>query len=393
MTPDVMALAEQIKDYATLARHYIHQNAELGFEEHKTTAYIKQELTAMGVELQPLELATGAVGIIRGEKPGARVTGIRADIDALPITEQTDKPYASATPGVMHACGHDGHAAALLGTAKLLASLRGEFGGTVKVIFQPAEERLYGAQRMIEAGALEHPKVDTVIALHCWPPFQAGEVGMWPGQYMASADAFEIEVVGKGGHGCRPYQAVNPIVAASQIVTSLQNIVSSEVVTAQQAVITTCIFQAGNAFNIIPGIAKVGGTVRCLDEGVRLQLRGAIHRVVKGVTEAYGCTCRFDYTFGVPSLINDEGVTQALLSAAEEVLGKESIRELDGPVMGAEDFSNMVRQVGRGGLFRLGVTEPDGEELVLHNDRFDFNDNALLTAMAVLTRYVLDTHQ
>jgi len=394
MTTEIMDKAIAMKDYATKVRRYLHENAELSLQEYNTTTFIKNELVSMGIEIMPLSIQTGVVGIIKGTKSGKNiVTALRADIDALPINEQTGKAYASKTPGVMHACGHDGHTAILLGVAKLLSTMTDSFSGVVKLIFQPAEEIFRGSKEIIDAGALKDPDVDNIVCLHGWPQFKVGQVGAWPGQYMASADTFKVKMTGKGGHGCRPYKAVNSIVAASMAVIAIQNIVSSEITTAQQAVISVCMFNAGTAINIIPDEVVFGGTVRCLDEGVRQELKKRIERVIKGSAAAMNCTCQIDYTFGVPSLVNDPGIVHNLMTAASDVLGEDHVVELDGPVMGSEDFSYYINEIGKGAFYRLGIGDEGQEERVLHNSKFDFNDDALPIGIATMIQYVLNTNK
>lgn len=391
---DLLSRAKVLAPYAVQIRHQIHEYPELGLQEYRTTKLIRDELVTMGVELAPLDMKTGMVGLIHGELPGdGPVTALRADIDALPITEQTGEAYSSRYDGVMHACGHDGHTAILLGTAKLLTSLRDRFSGTVKLIFQPGEESGDGAQRMLAAGVLEAPHVDNIVALHGWPPVNVGQVGAWPGQYMASADEFKVIMTGKGGHGCRPYLAINPIVASAQAITALQSIVSNEIVTAQQAVVSVCTCHGGTGATSIPNAAEFEGTVRCLDPDVRLQLRDRIERVVGNIAKAFGCGCTFAYTDGIPSLCNDPETVQRLLEAARGVLGDDAIGTLDGPVMGAEDFSFFAGQVQKAALLRLGVGTPGQETRVLHSDRFDFNDDAIPVGIAVLAQYVLETNR
>lgn len=390
---ELLQKAQSLAPYFAELRHRIHEYPELGLKEYSTTELISSELNAMGVELVPIQMETGVVGLIRGEKPGSGpVTAIRADIDALPITEQTGKPYASKNLGIMHACGHDGHTAVLLGTAKLLMALREHFSGTVKLIFQPGEESGNGAEKMVLAGVLESPHVDNIVAQHGWPFFDTGKVGAWPGQYMASSDEFRVVITGKGGHGCRPYLAVNPIVAAAQAIMALQNIVSSEVVTAKQAVISVCQCHGGTSATSIPDQIVLEGTVRCLDEEVRRQLKGRINQVVENTALAFGCRCRCEYIDELPSLSNDPGTVERLLSAAGKALGENSILELDGPVMGAEDFSVFASKVKKAAFLRLGVGGAGAEGQVLHNNRFDFNDQAIPAGIAVLAQYVLDTN-
>lgn len=394
MTTQIMEKSLEIKDYITNVRRQIHNNPELGFKEYNTTDIIKKELEKIGVEMLPLSMKTGVVGIIKGTRPGqGRVTALRADIDALPILEKTGVPYSSQNPGVMHACGHDGHTAILIGVAKLLNSMKDSFSGVVKLIFQPSEETLTGSEKMLEEGILDNPKVDNIVTLHGWPEFAVGEVGSLPGKYMASGDIFEVKINGKSGHGCRPYKAINPIVAASQIVVALQNIVSSEIVTSEQAVISVCTFNAGSAFNIIPETVTLGGTVRCLDENVRQDIRQRIERIIKGICIAINCKYELNYKFGVPPLVNDVGIVKNLLEAANGSLGEGHIKELTGPVMGSEDFANFVNYTGKGALLRLGLNSKEKAELVLHNEKFDFNDDAIPVGIAVMTQYVLNTNK
>lgn len=388
-----MEIARKHSAYAVEARHWLHRNAELSMQEHKTTAYLKQQLLGMGAEVADLPgLETGVVAIIRGEKPNVNtVTGLRADIDALPIDEKTGAPYASCTPGVMHACGHDGHTAILLGTARALMQSRHLFGGTVKLIFQPAEENLDGALAVIRAGGLDNPPLDRIAMLHGWPYLEAGDVGAWEGQYMASSDTFSVTITGKSGHGCRPYAAVNPITAAAHVITALSGLVSSEIVTAEQAVVSVCALEAGTTFNIIPEQAVIRGTVRCLSVGVQNQLKERMERIVSGVCAGMGCTGELEYVFGIPSLTCDAPVVQGILRAAQAALGSDHIKSLDGPVMGGEDFAHLRNHVGQGALLRLGLGDPSGR--VLHNDHFDFNDQAIETGIAVWIEYVLATNQ
>ena len=390
---DVLKEALALKEYCTGCRQTVHQNPELSFQEFLTTAFIRRQLEEMGVEILPLELETGLVAIIRGGLGDGPVTGLRADIDALPLTEESGVPYSSQNPGAAHSCGHDGHVAVLLGVAKLLHQWRDRFSGVVKLIFQPGEEGLYGALKIVQSGALKDPDVEEVVCLHGWPYLKVGEVGVWPGEYMASADMFQVRVIGQGGHGARPYKAMNPIPAAALAVSALQNIVSSEIVTAKQAVVSVCSIHAGDAFNVIPGEVKFGGTVRCLDPGVRDELESKIRRTVEGAAQALGCRAEIEYTRGVPALYNDPGVTQNLEKAMVKALGQSHVKPLDGPVMGSEDFSNLVSAVGKGAFFRLGIGWPDGTEYTaLHNGAFNFNDEAIPYGIAVMVQYILDRH-
>lgn len=386
--------AESIKEYCTNIRHMIHQNPEVSFKEFETTELIKKELKDMGIDVLPLDIATGVVAEIKGTKKGPEaVTALRADIDALQMEDLSGKPYASKNPGVAHACGHDGHVAILLGVAKLLNEMKDKFSGMVKLVFQPAEEGLGGSMIIINSGALKNPDVDAIVCLHGWPYFKVGEVGAWSGQYMASADKFLVKMIGKSGHGARPYKAVNPIMAASNAINAIPNIVSNEIVTAKQAVVTVCTIHAGTAFNVIPDLVEFGGTVRCLDPVVRDELETKIKRVVKGAAQMFGCQAEIEYNRGVPSLINDPELVDQVIKASADVLGNESIRELDGPVMGSEDFSYYIDAVGKGVFYRLGIgTGEEIEPIALHNSEFDFNDDAIPYGIATMVQLILNRH-
>lgn len=392
---ELLKRARSLKEYCTGIRHLIHQNPELSFEEYETTELIKRELKSMGIDILPLDIDTGVVAVIEGSKDGpGTVTALRADIDALQMEDLSGKPYSSKNPGVAHACGHDGHVAILLGVAKILNEMKDNFSGVVKLIFQPAEEALAGSLDIINSGALEKPDVDAIICLHGWPYFKVGEVGAWPGQYMASGDKFQVKMVGKSGHGARPYKAINPIIAASSAINAIPNIVSNEIETAEQAVVTVCTIHAGTAFNIIPDMAEFRGTVRCLDPIVRDEIETRFKRIVNGAAEMYGCHAEIEYIRGTPSLINDPDLVAQVIKASTDVLGNESIRELDGPVMGSEDFSYYIDAVGKGVFYRLGTgTEDEIEPITLHNSKFDFNDDAIPYGVATMVQLILNRHK
>lgn len=391
---EVMQKALEIKEYLTKVRRHLHQHPELGMKEYETTAFIKKELESMGVEIVPLHTEVGVLGIIKGEKPGTdTVTAVRADIDALPIEEQTGLPYASVNKGVMHACGHEGHTTILLGVAKLLSSMRDKFSGTVKLIFQPGEETLYGAKSMVAAGVLENPKVDTIVALHGWPQVELGKIGVWPGPYMASADAFTVKIYGGGGHGAYPHRSRDPLLAAVHAVDALQSIVAREIDAADKVVISVCTIHGGTAFNIIPEEVTFSGTVRCHDKETRMSIQGKMERIIGGVAAAFGVKYQLDYVYGLPPVINNPEVVDLITKAADEALGEGHWEYLDRPVMGSEDFSVYLEQVPYGAFFRLGLTPPGAEQMRVHNDHFNFNDDALPVGVAVLTQFVLNKNQ
>ena len=390
MGKDVLKEAVRIKDHVTDVRRRIHQNPELGFEEFETSDLIRRELEKLKIEQVPIGMKTGVVGIIRGngEGPG-RVTGLRADIDALPIQERTGLSYASQNKGVMHACGHDGHTAVLLGVAQLLSRMRDEFSGVVKLIFQPAEEVLGGAKAMVEAGALRDPLVDTVVALHGWPAVETGKIGVFAGPYMASADKFTVKVRGKGAHGAYPHTSSDSVLASAHAVVAFQKIVSREIDALDHVVVSVCTLEGGNAFNVIPEEVRFSGTVRCQKERVRKAIKDRMDRIMQGVSTMFGCGYELDYVDGVPPLVNDSNTISRIVEAADVALGKGHAVKLDRPAMSSEDFSIMIKGAKQGAFFRLGITNPGDDPMMLHNDRFDFNDEALPTGIAVLTQFVL----
>ena len=377
----------QLEELTAIRRH-LHRNPEIGFEEVETTALIKRELEKIGVEIQPLSIATGVMGIIRGTKPGSgKVIALRADIDALPIQEKTGVPHASAKPGVMHACGHDGHTTVLLGVARLLNSMRDEFSGTVKLLFQPAEERLTGAKSMIEAGVLENPAPQIILGLHGGTETPLGKVGVWYGPFMASADQFTVTITGAGGHAAYPHRNRDPLLAAAHAVVALQSVVSREIDAVDKVVLSVCQFQAGTAFNITPGEAVITGSVRCHDAKVRASIPDRIDRIVGGVACGLNCSHKLDYVFGIPAVANDPAVMESFAGAAREVLGADNVVTLERPLMGSEDFAFFLEQIPTGGVFRLGVGTAPGR--VLHNALFDFPDEAIPVGVAAMTAFAL----
>ncbi len=389
----LMERAQGLKEHLAGIRREIHSNPELGFKETATTELIRRELAELGVEIAPLELKTGLVGVLRGGRGGpGPATALRADMDALPVTENTGLPYASRNPGIMHACGHDGHVAILLGAARLLSEIRGLFSGTVKFLFQPAEELLNGAKTLVQAGCLRDPEVERIVGVHGWPDMELGKVGVQAGPFMASADSFVIRVRGAGGHAAYPHRSRDPVLASAHVVTALQAVVSRETDPMDRAVVSVCTLEAGTAFNVIPDEVVLGGTVRCEKEETRGAIRKRVDRVVARASAALGCDGEVQWTGLVPALVNDKETCLEIAEAARDVLGQESV-EAPGATMGSEDFAVYLEQVPRGAMFRVGLGVPGREPMRLHNDRFDFNDDALPVGAAVLARLVLNTHR
>ena len=383
-----------IKEYLTKIRRKIHQYPELGMQEFKTTKLIKQELSNIGIDIIEINSDVGVLGVIRGIKKGSKkVTALRADMDALPIAEKTNLPYASKNTGIMHACGHDGHTAILLGTAKLLSKMKEKFSGTIKFIFQPDEENLNGAKLMVEEGALENPRVDTIVALHCWPSLETGKIGVWKGPYMTSSDKFKIKVIGKGGHGANPHKAIDPVIASAEIILALQNIVSREIDSQDSVVLSICTVNGGQATNVIPNEVKMTGTVRCKKVELRDVMKEKIERVIKGVSNAANCKYSYKYTYGTSVLINDQDVIDSIVKSTEQVLGNDWVKELEQPAMSSEDFSCYLEKIQHGAFIRIGNTNLGEEPLLVHTSQFDFNDDAIPIGVAVLAQFVLNVNQ
>jgi len=286
--PDFLSEAQALFEYTQSMRRDFHAHPELGFHEVRTAGIVAKELTALGLEVHTGVGGTGVVALIEGAKPGPVVL-VRADMDALPIHEETGAPYASQNPGVMHACGHDGHTAVLLTVAKMLNAHRSQLSGTVKFMFQPAEEGMGGAEKMIEDGVLENPKVDVALALHVWNEKPVGWVGIASGPAMAGAEIFKIKVRGKGGHGAVPHLAVDPILAAAQVVSALQGIVARNIAPLQTAVVSVCTIHGGETFNVIPPAVEMTGTIRTFEPAVRTRVLERFEKTVHSIAEGMGC--------------------------------------------------------------------------------------------------------
>ena len=365
---------DAVKEEVIAWRRHLHQHPELSFEEEKTSQYIYDQLKSFGnIELsRPTK--TSVVGRIIGSVPG-KVVAIRADMDALPIQEENNSEYASQNPGVMHACGHDGHTAMLLGAAKVLSSLKGQIEGEIRLFFQHAEELFPGgAEEMVQAGVMDG--VDTVIGAHLWSPLEIGKIGIVYGPMMASPDTFYLNVNGKGGHAALPHQTIDSIAIASQVVTNLQHIVSRNTDPLDNLVLSVTKFVGGTTHNVIPGSVEICGTVRSFDPDLRNEVPKLMERVIKGITEAHGATYDFKYEFGYRPVINDERVTEVLESTVVEVYGEEAIDRMK-PNMGGEDFS-AFQQKAEGTFFYIGAGNPQkGADYPHHHARFEIDEDSL----------------
>jgi hippurate hydrolase len=359
-------------------RQHIHQHPELAFEEHATSDLVAERLAAWGYELHRGLGGTGVVGRLR-HGSGSRSIGIRADMDALPITEATGLAYASRHHGKMHACGHDGHTATLLAAARQLSQHR-RFSGTLNLIFQPAEEGGGGARRMVEDGLFELFPCDAVFALHNAPGLPVGTLAFRSGAALASADRVVIELKGRGGHAAMPHFSADPIVAGSSIVMALQSIVARNVDPLRSAVVTVGLFQSGTVNNVIPGSARLELSVRALDREVRQLLKLRIQQVVSQQAASLGVSAEVDYQEGYPVLVNTEAETAFAARVATELIGAERVLLDKPPVMGSEDFAYMLEH--RPGCY-LFLGNGDGEgSCMVHNPGYDFNDAAMATGAA-----------
>ena len=358
-------------------RRDLHAHPELGFEEVRTSGIVASALESYGIEVHRGIGKTGVVGIIRGRgTDSGRMVGLRADMDALPMSEDNKFAHRSTKSGLMHGCGHDGHTTMLLGAARYLAHTR-DFDGTVVLIFQPAEEGRGGARAMLEDGLFDTYPCDAIYALHNWPGLPPGTIGVNPGPMMAAADRFELIVKGKGGHGAHPYQTIDPVVAAAHIITALQSVVSRNVNPLDSAVVSIGSMQAGNAgaMSVIPSEARLVGTVRTFRRSVQEQVEQRMREVAQGVAQAFGASAEMNYDRLFPATLNTPQHAHLVADIATELLGREHvIRDLT-PSMGSEDFSFMLQQ-RPGAYFRLGQGGAESG-CVLHNSRFDFNDEVI----------------
>lgn len=366
-------------------RHHIHSNPELSFEEHNTAAFISSKLAAWGVPHTTGIAGTGVVALIEGKNPNKRCIALRADMDALPIQEANTTSYRSKNDGVMHACGHDVHSSCLLGAARILNELKDNFEGTIKLIFQPGEEKHPGgASLMIEAGVLENPKPQSILALHVYPHLPSGTAGFRAGQYMASADEIYITIEGKGGHAALPHQTVDPIAIAAQVITGLQQVVSRKSNPLLPSVLTFGKIAGGFATNVIPDTVEILGTLRTMDEKWRHEAHKWIRDIVEQTCSAYGAKAIVDIPKGYPSLYNDPVLTTEAEEWARHYLGGENIHTLDMRMAG-EDFSFYTHHIP-GCFFRIG-TNRNNEEFTapVHNAKFDIDENALKTGVGLMT--------
>jgi amidohydrolase len=377
-----------LNDQLVADRRHFHQYPELGFEERETSDYVADRLRSLGIETQTGIAETGVVGLIRGRGPGKTVL-LRADMDALPLTEETGAPYASRRPGVHHACGHDGHTAILLAVAELLMRRRDSFDGAVKLVFQPAEEGPGGAEPMIAAGVMEHPHVDACFGLHLANALPVGTLMARGGPVQASADDFEITVRGVGGHGSSPHETVDAIAVGAAIVMALHRIVSREVDPLDQAVVTVGAFHGGSRHNIIAASATLVGTLRALTPETREFLHQRVREVASGIAEASRARAEVTINLGYPVTVNDEGMAAFAREVAQTIVAPENVIE-GRPIMGSEDMSYFLNAAPGCFVFVGSRNEERDLRHPHHSPLFDFDEAALPIGVELLTTLALE---
>ena len=360
---------------------------ELGMEEYRTVDIVKDTLKSLGIETKRIA-GTGVIGLLRGKGSGKTIA-LRADMDALPISDKKKVDYVSRIPCKMHACGHDFHMASLLGAAILLSKYKNKFNGNVKFLFQPAEETIGGALPMIEEGALKNPEVSAVFGLHVDVDIEVGKIGIIYGKAYAASDMFDVIIYGKGSHGAAPHEGIDAITVGAQVVSALQNFVSRNVNPLDSAVVTIGIFQGGYQRNIIADRVKLSGIIRTLDPNIREIACDRVKKIILGVTEALGAKANINFTPSYPSLINDNSMTDLVKSVAEGLLGKDNVIMVDKPSMGVEDFAYFLQNTA-GSFFKVGIRNKEkGIVQPLHSSLFDIDEDALQIATAMYTQIVL----
>ena len=385
---EVKRLGEKYLQHMINLRETIHMYPEDGFSEFTTSKIIIEELEKLGIKVKKNVAKTGVVGLIEGKYPGKTVL-LRADMDALKIQEQADVEYKSKIDGMMHACGHDGHVAGLLGAAMILNELKDNLHGNVKLVFQPAEERDGGALPMIEEGVLENPKVDAAFAAHLWGYLNEGEVHLKEGPMMASPDIFNIKVIGKGGHGAVPQESIDPIVITCQIVNSLQTIVSRKINPLDPVVITCGRIQGGDCHNVIPNEVELEGTIRTFNEETRNWVPKVMEDLIRGITTSQGAAYEFKYEPKYPALINDKYMTSFAKESLKKVVGEENVFDLKEPKMGGEDFAYFAQKVPSAFIF-VGIANNKSEPVIHHNPYFKWDSKNVGILAQSLSQIAID---
>lgn len=387
MASVVAEIVESIAPELIAVRRDLHAHPELSFQERRTAQLIADRLESLGCRVRSIA-DTGVVGLLEGGRPGKTVA-LRADTDGLPIDEANDTPYRSKTAGVMHACGHDGHVAGLLGAAEALSRVRDRLPGKVVFLFQPAEERAGGAKPMIEQGALRDPRPDAVFGVHIWNNLPVGTIGVKPGPIFAAADEVEITIKARGGHAAMPQQTVDPVVVSAQVIMALQTLVSRETSPFDSAVLSICSVHGGSAFNIIPPEVRLLGTVRTFDTELQSRMRERIEMIVRGLTSGAGATYDYRYEAPCPPVVNDGALAEFIRQVCVDELGEAAVVTPE-PTMGGDDMAFFLQEVPGVYFFVGGANAERDLAYPHHNARFDFDEAAIPMAARVLARAAVE---
>lgn len=387
--PDFLAEAQALFEYTQSLRRDFHMHPEIGFKEVRTAGIVARELTSLGLEVHTGITKTGVVALLEGAKPGPLIA-LRFDMDALPVSEETGAAYASQNPGVMHACGHDGHIAIGLTVAKILHSHRSELAGSLKLIFQPAEEGMGGAEGMIAEGVLDNPKPEAALGLHLWNEKPLGWIGISNGPSMAGAEIFNIKVRGKGGHGAAPHLAADPVLATAQIITTLQSVVARNIAPLQAAVVSVCTIHGGEAFNVIPQEVQLAGTIRTFEPSVREKVLERFEIIVYGLAETMGCRAEVELKRLTPAVINDAAIAARAQKITRQILPESTLETANYITMGSEDFAFMMEKVPGCFIFIGSANEEKGLDASHHHPRFDFDEQALPRGAALMASVAVD---
>ena len=381
---DAQALAE----YTRGLRRDFHQHPEIGFKEMRTAGIITRELSALGLQVQTGVGQTGVVGLLAGRQPG-RVVLLRFDMDALPVKEETGADYTSVNEGLMHACGHDGHVAVGLTVARVLSQHTSEFNGIVKFMFQPAEEGLGGAEAMIKDGVLDHPKPDIALGMHVWNEKPAGWIGVTFGPVMAAADTFTIKIIGKGGHGASPNLTNDPIVAAAEVISALQTIVSRNVSPVKTAVVTVASIHGGEAFNVIPAEVVMKGTIRSFETEVRERVITRFGQITENIARGLGCEANYEVNSITPAVVNDPAVADRVQQVVRSLLPKHELAVQD-VTMGSEDMAYVMQQIPGCYIFIGSANQSKHLDAPHHSAKFDFDESILPDAAGLMVACALE---
>lgn len=382
--------AQHLQQEITEIRRTLHRHPEIGRKEFRTSKLIREKLEEFGVDEIQSPVPTAVIALIRGRKGPGRCVALRADIDALPVTEETGLPYSSEEPGMMHACGHDMHASMLLGTAKLLCSHRDDFAGTVKLIFQHSEDTLPGgAKELVEVGALEDPHVDAIFGMHVFPDEQFGKVAFHAGPLTTSVDLYDITVKGKGGHGSAPHLTKDPILAACQAIVLLQQIPARYVDPLETVIFPVCSIHSGDAPNVIPGEARFSGISRAYLDSVREDVNKQVYDITAGLEKISGCEFDINHYEGYPACYNDEALTALAQDAVREALGEEQILQVEKPFSFSEDFSYYTKMTGTPGCYMMLYAGHEGPLVALHNPKCAVREEVMPYGMTAMTAAAL----